>query len=587
MTPTETVLPPRATSAAAPAAARPGLGSALAFALGVAALVLATWLYQGYRYEVWPQPGFLSFVLNFSGELENDWYTGLPAGHWAIDHLLAVVPSAKLDEAVLGLWLVFLVVLWSSFVSICRSLGAPVYAAVAGGLVLILTKIGGMGASETLFEFFYPNTLSFAIAVGSIALVLRRQYLLAGAALGLSVMVHPGLGPLAVAAVAPAALFAEGRPTRAHVLRFGIPLVAVAAVPMFQLLGDLLSGGTLTPQERFDFVTIVRVPHHILYSAFTAIEYTRTLLWGAALVLALIMLRWLPEVRPVRWIALTIAIVCALGAIASVIGWPLMLVTAQTSRLTALAVLLAVATAVAALSRVDARLATVVFVGAFLLAGLLEDKLFLEAGRLVEYMSISAVAAGLVLAALVGARLLGRRATPRLSGALPTALAAVALAGAGLSLLVEREAREPQEAPLAVAFKDVARQAEFASPRGTVVLTPPDQDGFSMLSRRPTVVEFGSIRLGKGEDEWRRRILDVTHEPAVLDPDSVGTDVVARVQIMADAYDRTIGSTPDPICRYGAQLVVTRAAAGVPDWLVPVYSNDGFTLNRVDAGTCD
>ena len=57
----------------------------------------------------------------------------------------------------------------------------------------ILTKIGGMGVSETLFEFFYPNTLSFAIAVASIALVLRRQYVLAGAALGLSVMVHPGL----------------------------------------------------------------------------------------------------------------------------------------------------------------------------------------------------------------------------------------------------------------------------------------------------------------------------------------------------------------------------------------------------------
>src|SRR5688500_13982298 len=99
------------------------LRPALGFGLGVAALVLATWLYAGYRYEVWPQPNFLTYVLRYSGVLENDWFTSVTPPHWAVDNLLALVPHGKLDEAVLGLWLVFLAVLWGAFLSICRSLG--------------------------------------------------------------------------------------------------------------------------------------------------------------------------------------------------------------------------------------------------------------------------------------------------------------------------------------------------------------------------------------------------------------------------------------------------------------------------------
>ena len=587
MTETETIPMAPSRRPQAPAAAHADRRSVLGFALGVAALMLATWLYQGYRYEVWPQPGFLSYVLNFSGKLENDWFTSLPAAHWAVDHLLALVPHGQLDEAVLALWIVFLAVVWASFLSICRSLGAPVYAGVAAGLVLILTRIGGFGVSEVLFEFFYPNTLSFAIAVGSIALVLRRRYVLAGAALGLSVMVHPGLGPLAVAAVTPAALFAEGRPTRSHVLRFGVPLTIVAAFPALQLLVEQLGGGTLSPQERFDFLTIVREPHHILYSAYPAVEYVRTLLWGAVLVAALVLLRRVPAARPIRWIAITIALVCGVGALASEIGWPLLFVTAQTSRLTALAVLLAVATAAAALSRIDARLATVFFVGTFLLAGLVQQRLFLDAGRLLEYVSISAIAAAAVLAAVLIALVLQRRARPLMTGAVPGVLAAAALAGAAASLLVERPDREPVEPPLAVAWEDVAVHAHAQALSGEVVLTPPDQDGFSMLSERPTVVEFGSIRLGEGEDEWRSRMLTVTGDPAVLDPDSVGTDVTARIKLMADGYDRTVATSREPVCRYDARFVVSRAATQLPDWLSGVYTNGTYTLSRVDPGTCE
>lgn len=96
------------------------------FAAGVTSLVLATWLHEGYRYEVWPQPSFLSYVLSCSGQLRDNWFTSLPAAHWAVDHLLALVRASKLDEAVLLMWLLLLVALWASFLSICRSLGAPV-----------------------------------------------------------------------------------------------------------------------------------------------------------------------------------------------------------------------------------------------------------------------------------------------------------------------------------------------------------------------------------------------------------------------------------------------------------------------------
>jgi hypothetical protein len=566
---------------------RQRLGTAVGFALGVGALMLATWLYQGYQYEVWPQPGFLSYVLNFSGELQNDWFTSLPAAHWAIDHLLALVPHGKLDEAVLGLWLVFLAVVWASFLSICRSLGAPVYAGVAAGLVLILTRIGGFGVSEVLFEFFYPNTLSFAIAVGAVALILLRRYALAGAALGLSVMVHPGLGPLAVGAIAPAALFAEGRPTRRHVLRFGVPLVAIAALPTIQLLADQLAGGTLTPQERFDFLTVVREPHHILYSAFTDLEYVRTFLWAAVLGVSLFLLRRVPEVRPVVWVTGTIVLACVLGATASAIGWPLLFVTAQTSRLSALAVLLAVAAAAAALSRVDSRVATVSLAGTFLLAPLFYDRLFAQAGRLLEYVSTSALAALFVLGALVVAT--AARGPLRRRGQVPATavVAGLALAGAGASLLAERADRKPVQPPLAVAWKQIAEVANGEVPPGGTVLTPPDQDGFSMYSERASVVEFGSIRLGEGEDEWRRRMLDVTGNPDVLEPDSVGTDVVARLQLLADSYDRQVTTSTLPICRYGVDAVVTRGGTPIPDWLTDIYYNGAYTLSTVNPGTCD
>ena len=74
--------------------------------------------------------------------------------------------------------------------------------------------------------------------------------------------------------------------------------------------------------------------------------------------------------------------------------------------------------------------------------------------------------------------------------------------------------RPPEQA----AEIDVEKQAAFLVPSGALVIAPPTLDGFRSTALRPDVVEFGSIRLGKGDAEWRQRMLDLTGDARVLDP---------------------------------------------------------------------
>ena len=39
-------------------------------------------------------------------------------------------------------------------------------------------------------------------------------------------------------------------------------------------------------------------------------------------------------------------------------------------------------------------------------------------------------------------------------------------------------------------------------------------------------------------------MLAVTRQPAVLDPDSVGTNITARLQLISNWYDNTVSTTP-------------------------------------------
>ena len=541
----------------------------------VAFLVLATWLYVGYRYGVSIQPAFLASVLRYRGDLDHDWFTGFPAAHWAVDHALALVPDALLPAAVLALWLAFLAILWASFLAICASLRAPLIVGVAAGLALIPTRVGGFGVSEVLFDFFYPNGLALALALGALALLLRERFAPAGAVLGLSVVVHPGLGPLAVVAIAPVALVAGGRFELRSLVRFAIPLALLGIPALIQVLSAQAGGGRFSAHEQYDFIAIVRNPQHVLYSSFPGWEYTRTALWGAGLIASCLLLWRLRAARLLLLLAATMIVLFAVGAIAGESGGPMLLVNAQTSRLSALVVVLGVAGLAAGLTRTaGAGWAAAALLGAFLLAPPVARAL----GWSTRYgTALSATEAVLLLlafaVALVAARL-GSAERMRLSPSLERYGVAALLAVAVVSMAVEHGTRKEnmtaegdiaRASPEEDALKEVADAARRATEPDQLVLGSPDMDGLRYWAERPDVVEWGVARFGgDGDVEWRRRVLDLTGDPRILDPDAFGTDIAARAQAMARGYQAEIGRSPRQICRYHASVVVARPLARTP-----------------------
>ncbi|HEY0631819.1 MAG TPA: DUF6798 domain-containing protein [Thermoleophilaceae bacterium] len=571
----------------------PGVTRPWQIALGTVALSLASWLYLGYVYEIWPQPGFLAHVMAFNGQLRGDWFTSLPPGHWAIDHVLGWLPGGALEPAVLVLWLGTLVVLWLGVLLIAESLGASVPAAVTAGLLLIPTHIGGFGVSEALFQFFYPNSLAFALSICAIAAVLRERYVIAGVLVGVGITVHPGLGPLAVPLVAPILVFVGWRSagrTRAALgplLRFGAPAAIVGAPAIAQLMLHQTAGAQLGAQEVYRFLTVVRQPHHMLYSAFPLLEYLRTGIWVAGLLAALWIIRDLAAARLVAFMALTIAVVCGLGSIASQTGWPLLLVEAQTSRLSAYLVLFAAIAIVAALVRLaGAAWAAGLAAAVFLLGPWALDRVEAKFPAWAPHVDISTVEAGLMLAVLAAVAIVVRWRPSVARWRLAIPVAALVLAATAVSLLVERSARRPVRSASDGALLDVARHARTFTDPGELVLTPPTLDGFRAYALRPDVVEFGSIRLGQGDAEWKQRVLDLTGDPTILEPGSLGTDLAARQALMDSAYAKQVDSSPAVLCKYRAHLVLTTVQTPVPRWLVPVYDNELYRLLGIRSGTC-
>jgi hypothetical protein len=131
----------------------------------VASLALATWAWAGYRWQVWPQPGFLDHVLRLDGELRGDWYAGLPPPHWAFAHALGMVPPGRLEEVALLAWLAGVLALWTGFAFLAESVGIGALGALGAGLVAVTTGLGGIGVSEGLLGYLYPTALAFALLV--------------------------------------------------------------------------------------------------------------------------------------------------------------------------------------------------------------------------------------------------------------------------------------------------------------------------------------------------------------------------------------------------------------------------------------
>jgi hypothetical protein len=172
----------------------------------IAGLTALTYLYSGYRYDVWPQPGLLEYVLRLDGQLRADWMTSLPPPHWALAHALGLLPHRALDEAVFSLWVAGLVTFWAGVVGMARRLDVPFFSVVALGLIAIPTSLGALGLSQALNNYMYPTGLSFGFVVAALALVLGGHAAGAGLALGIATAIHPNVGVLAAAVIAQALL---------------------------------------------------------------------------------------------------------------------------------------------------------------------------------------------------------------------------------------------------------------------------------------------------------------------------------------------------------------------------------------------
>jgi hypothetical protein len=391
------------------------------------ALTVATYLYYGYTYAGWPGTAMLDFVLRVNGELQTDWQTDQPAPHFFVTHLLALAPGSWLEGVVLTLWIVGLLVLWGGFAEMCRALGASRFVALGAGLVAIPTGFGGFGWSEPIFGSMYPSQTAFAFSVAALPAALFGRRALAGALVGLAMLAHPSAGALAVPVVAVVLVATVGWTWRGAA-RFTIPLVALAVPALAPIVVGQGSPSTLSTRERFELLAIVRQPHHVLYSEFGGYEYARTALWA---VLALVAVALLWRCRRARALAAggVIALLgLAVGGIASELERPLLLLQAQLGRLSPFVVLVGIVAGAAALARVAGSWSAAILFATAIVVHPVANGL---SGSLV---SVSGVAALVLLVALVTATLVSRQVSRLLDGPIGWGLAALGAAGAVLLL---------------------------------------------------------------------------------------------------------------------------------------------------------
>jgi Domain of unknown function (DUF6798) len=626
----------------------PGIPRLLPLALVTAALTLATYLYYGYAYGVWPGTALLDFVLRAKGELDNDWQTDQPAPHWAITHILAVLPDAWLEGAVLTIWILGLVVLWAGFAVMCRTLRMPSVAALGAGLMAIPTGFGGIGFSETLFGSMYPSQTAFAFSVAAVAAAVSRRCGLAGLLAGGAVLMHPSAGLIAVPVVAAALVGMVGRAWRSF-LRFTLPLLTLAIPALIPIAATQGNPSTLSERERFELLAIVRLPHHVLYSHFGGYEYARTALWLCVVVAGATLLRRLPAATALSAGTVAALLGLVVGGIASAEEGPMLALQAQLSRLSPFVVLFGIVLGAAALtslsrawgtvtlfavalvahpianatswslvsvSGVEAvivlallvfgavvpaslkqraqRAGVVTVVGVFSSIALLTFALGVPTYRDVvitadvrEWLSLRAVVISCALAlagGLVWKTVPGVRACYAGDEAVRSGAIAMVLVANAIAL-VRAEAYVSKPNPVDRDWRQIAAATRAASKPDDVILTPPQNSGFRFFSHRPVVVEFGSFRYDSEDVDWARRIADVTGDPRTVDA-SFGTDVAARNALIAKAYDHQVERSEKAICKYDVAYIVADRPVKVPPWLARAAANSAYVLLRVKPATC-
>ncbi|MGH3008146.1 MAG: hypothetical protein ACRDLM_01875 [Gaiellaceae bacterium] len=558
-------------------------------------LGIASYTTTGYEYQVWPQ-FFLEYVLRYSGRLHGDWATSFASPWWAVTHTLAWVPASLLSAAVFVLWLLSLGGVWLAFAAVCRAFGLSWSSVFGAGLVAASTGFTGLGLSQPVSGFFYPTELSFAFIVGALAAVLYAKPVLVGLFLGLAILVHPDMGVLGVLAVLPAhAVAVQLRPWRRHV-PLALALLIPAAPAVYGAFANLALGSALPEHRRFVLLAQVRAPWHYLYRAFPAAEWLVVGGWALVFVVSL---SFLPKDRRWRVLAATAiasVVVCLLGAIASQLGRPLLLVQLQTARLGSLLVLLGIVAAFAALHARLGRWTGAVGVLVFLLAPPLQSALLgihHLPGRLVTAVSTSSSEAAIVLLVVLGLGWALQHETigdevGRRAGAI---VFAGLLAAVALTLVMPFQNARDRDVALSPAQQDwiaVAKAGRSASqPRDVFLVPPAGPDLFALWSFRPVVATFSAYEFGSGDSEWIRRISIITGgDPRVFEPIRGYAAAPAQAELIESDYDHTVATSRRPICAFDVRYVVVESSVAPPSWLERLDATSTWDLYKVKPGTC-
>jgi hypothetical protein len=555
--------------------ARRWAGDVSSTAIVVLVLSLFTYLSFGYRYGVWPQPGLLESVYALHGQLRNDWFSALPPVHWVLANVLGTLPLGALPDAIFVLWVIGLFALWASVAWLARLLGAGAATALGVGLVTFSTSLAGVGGSVALLGLMYPTTLAFAIGVAAIPALAADRPGLAGALIGLSTAAHPNVGALLLVVIGPAALLLPSRVRGA--IRLVIGFAVIGAFPLLHVVLDKAVSNSLPQTQAFDLMVVVRNPHHALYRVFPATEYIHTAGWLVVLAIGLPLVAQGLARRVVACIAgCTVALAVA-GGIASELRHPFFMVELLTSRVTPVIVLLGIVTGLSALFRVFGLVSIVVAAAAFEAAHVLAP---------IGSADKSAVEAGVIAIALAAAHLAHRRGyqPDERHASIAIGVAVAALAIASITIL-RADGWKTGQSPAEMAWRQMANRTAMITPIGSIILTPPDLDGFRFFARRAIVVDFGEFPFGRGTGEWSRRLVAVTGDPAIV-TDRLPPDAYIRSAQMAVDYDRQTARSPRAACAYGAGFVVTRASALTSPWAKPLFRNAYYVLSRVKEGTC-
>jgi hypothetical protein len=550
--------------------AHPGEARSRALAIGV--LGLLTWLLGGYQFGLWPQLFPLEHILYLEGGLPGDWYASHSAPHWVFDHALALLPASWLAPAFIALWIVGILLLWIGFACFALDLGLDPLSMLAAGVIGLRTAFAGLGSTSLIRPYLYPSSLACVSWLFAMRGALAARPVATGLLLGLTLILHPQVGLLALPIVLAVLFRVAG--TRAAAFAVLTALVS-GGWSLARLVHDLVWHEHISPLERFELITVVRLPHHLLYAAFHPWEYVMVGLWSLVLVASLARLR----PAPAGWgaWALAIGMVCALGAAASYRGGPTSLVELQTARASDWIPFIAVLLAAAALVRRRPFAGTVVLLAIPAVASLLWIPLrpALTAGPMAGAPS-QVLLAPLLLVALA---VIGGHAPDGVARrvawvpALFLVLAGVAVSGW----------RRPPRTGVEPAWHEIARSATRLSRPADVFLTPPDLDGFRFYSHRPIVVDFGNFAYNDLL-AWRDRMIAVTGDSAVLSA-RPGLDVATRIELLAREYDAHVWQAQNVVRRFDARFVVVRRdrSGRAPAWARILSESGPYALYAVRA----